>query len=250
MFGAIAGGIASALAGGAMCKLFGGGQKAASGGIQGDVLATDNNTVGMGDAGIKSAIQGSNVPNPDEAVPRFVSGAMAKAGKGLVEGTLQAGTSAVSDKLIDLVGLGGKSAADKGKDTRDYLAAAFPELNAWERAGADASSAGMVDAGFENQKELTKMQLDNQKEIAEMQNETQKEIAGIQSATSRQNTKDRYMHKMRYLLINRRSLLLALRLLWKTPIFPSNSRFPRLCAKCLLKLKRLVSILPMTKSKK
>src|SRR5438046_2045928 len=55
-----------------------------------------------------------------------VSGAMAKAGKGLLEGTLQAGTSAVSDKLLDLVGLGGKSAADKGKDTRDYLAAAFP----------------------------------------------------------------------------------------------------------------------------
>src|SRR5207253_4857747 len=81
--------------------------KAASGGIQGDVLATDNNTVGMGDAGIKSAIQGSNVPNPDEAVPSFVSGAMAKAGKGLLEGTLQAGTSAVSDKLLDLVGLGG-----------------------------------------------------------------------------------------------------------------------------------------------
>src|SRR5436190_5369734 len=44
----------------------GGGQKAASGGIQGDVLATDNNTVGMGDAGIKSAIQGSNVPNRSE----------------------------------------------------------------------------------------------------------------------------------------------------------------------------------------
>src|SRR2546423_14790315 len=38
------------------------------------------------------------------------SGAMAKAGKGLLEGTLQAGTSAVSDKLLDLVGLGGKSA--------------------------------------------------------------------------------------------------------------------------------------------
>src|SRR5207244_12495221 len=82
------------------------------------------------------------------------------------------------------------SAADKGKDTRDYRAAGFPELNAWERAGADASCAGMVDAGFENQKELTKMQLDNQKEIAEMQNETQKESAGIQSATSRENKKD------------------------------------------------------------
>src|SRR5256885_2260378 len=61
MFGAIAGGIASALAGGAMSKLFGGGLKAASGGIQGDVLAPDNNLVGRGDAGIKFAIQGSNV---------------------------------------------------------------------------------------------------------------------------------------------------------------------------------------------
>src|SRR5205823_1450575 len=55
MFGAIAGGIASALAGGAMSKLFGGGQKAASGGIQGDVLATDNNTVGMGVLSLRSS---------------------------------------------------------------------------------------------------------------------------------------------------------------------------------------------------
>src|SRR6185295_19578658 len=121
---------------------------------------------GMCDAGIKSAIQGSIVPNPDEAVPSFVSGAMAKAGKGLLEGTLQADTSAVSDKLLDLVGLGGMSAADKGKDTRDYLAAAFPELNAWVRAGADASSAGRVEAGLGSQKGLIKMKLRNQKEIA------------------------------------------------------------------------------------
>src|SRR5262249_11123090 len=140
MFGAIAGGIASAVAGGAMSKLFEAGKKAAPVGVDGDVLAPENNHLGMGDEVIQSAVQGSIVPNPDEAVPSFVSGAMAKAGKGLLEGTLQAGTSAVSDKLLDVVGLGGKSAADKGKDTRDYLAAAFPELNAWERAGADASS--------------------------------------------------------------------------------------------------------------
>src|SRR5258705_11808665 len=107
MFGAIAGGIASALAGGVLSKLLGGGQKAASGGIEGDVIATDNNTVGMGDAGIKSAIQGSNVPNPDVAVPGFVSGAMAKAVNGLLEGTLQAVPSSVSHKLLDLVELVG-----------------------------------------------------------------------------------------------------------------------------------------------
>src|SRR5437762_5820825 len=162
MFGAIAGGIASALAGGAMSKLFGGGQKAASGGIQGDVLATDNNTVGMGDAGIKSAIQGSNVPNPDEAVPSFVSGAMAKAGKGLLEGTLQAGTSAVSDKLLDLVGLGGKSAADKGKSVdRKSGSAGMPRPISYavfclkkkiedtmvSAAAADVAAHGIVECG-------------------------------------------------------------------------------------------------------
>src|SRR5205823_13464944 len=111
MFGAIAGGIASALAGGAMSKLFGGGQKAASGGIQGDVLATDNNTVGMGDAGIKSAIHGSNVPYRAEALPSLVSGALAKAGNGLLEGTWQAGTSAVAAELLVSLGLGGEPAA-------------------------------------------------------------------------------------------------------------------------------------------
>src|SRR5262245_65900444 len=104
MFGAIAGGIASALAGGAMSKLFGGGQKAASGGIQGDVLATDNNTVGIGDAGIKSAIHGSNVPNADESVPSFVAGAMAKAGNGLLDGKLEAGTSPVMPTWPTLLG--------------------------------------------------------------------------------------------------------------------------------------------------
>src|SRR2546428_12512836 len=98
MFGAMAGGIASALSGGAMSKLFGVGQKAASGGIQGDVLATDTNTVGIGDAGIKSAIPGSNVPHPDHPLPSFVSVAMAEAGNGHLECTLQAGTSAVSAK--------------------------------------------------------------------------------------------------------------------------------------------------------
>ena len=190
MFGSIVSGIASSVAGGAMSALFGGGQNAAPGGIQGDVLATDSNTVGMGDAGIKSAIQGSNTPPVGEAAPSATSGLLADAGKGLLSGTLQAGSSAIQNKLLDAIGLGGKSAAEQGKDTNDYLAAAFPELNPWERAGAGASSAGTVNEGFRNEKQLTQMQLDNQVKIAKMQNDTQKEIAGINSATSRMNTKD------------------------------------------------------------
>src|SRR4051794_4806868 len=250
MFGAIAGGIASALAGGAMSKLFGGGQKAASGGIQGDVLATDNNTVGMGDAGIKSAIQGSNVPNPDEAVPSFVSGAMAKAGKGLLEGTLQAGTSAVSDKLLDLVGLGGTSAADKGKDTRDYLAAAFLSLMLGSVLVLMLPLLVWLTPDLRIKKSLLKCNWTIRKRLPRCKMRLKKRLLAFSRRLHARIRKTRYMHKMRCLLINRRSLLLALRLLWKTPIFPSNSRFPRLCAKCLLKLKRLVSILPMTKSKK
>lgn len=185
MFGAIAGGIASSLAGGLLNKAFGGGSSAPQSGVQGNVLATDNNVIGANDAGIKSAIQGSNPPNGNEAAPNAISGVLADTGKDALSSITGAGIN----KLMEKVGLT-KDAAAKGKDTKDYLASAFPELNPWERAGAGASSAGMVDAGFQNQKELTRMQLDNQKEIAKMQNDTQKEIAGIQSITSRQNTKD------------------------------------------------------------
>src|SRR5256884_30164 len=49
----------------------------------------------------------------------------------------------------------------------------------------------------------------------------------------------RCLHNISCLVVNRRSLLLALRLLWKTPIYPSNSRIPRLCSKSRLKLNRL-----------
>src|SRR5438270_351005 len=56
--GAIAAAIASALAGDAMSKLIGGGQNAASGGIQGDVFATDNYTGGVGSAWINSVDHG------------------------------------------------------------------------------------------------------------------------------------------------------------------------------------------------
>ena len=71
------------------------------------MLDSDNYTVGLGDAGIKSAIQGSNVPNAVEALPSFVCGSMANSGKGLLLVKLLAGTSDVSDMLLVLVGLGG-----------------------------------------------------------------------------------------------------------------------------------------------
>src|SRR5260221_598772 len=91
--------------------------------------------------------------------------------------------------------------------------------------GNDASSAGMIDAGFKNQKELTKMQLDNQKEIAEMQNETQKEIASIQSATSRQNTKDQVYAQNEMLAYQQNDFFSRVAPLMENPNLPKQPHF-------------------------
>src|SRR5438094_546842 len=62
------GGIAKAIACGAMSTLCGGCQKAASGGIHADVLASDNTTVGLADAGIRAASRCSSVRTPEVQV--------------------------------------------------------------------------------------------------------------------------------------------------------------------------------------
>ena len=70
---------------------------------------------------------------------------------------MQVGISAVYYKLRDLVGRGGKSAADEGTDSRDYRAAALGELKGGELAGGDGSCAGMGAAGCKKKKELTQL---------------------------------------------------------------------------------------------
>lgn len=210
MFGSIIGGVASAIAGAGASKLFGG-NKQQQNTPESNGLATDSNTIGMGDAGIRSAIQGSNTPAPGE-LPNGVqtSGVMAdaknmiqNAGRALLDGTIQAGSDKVKQAMLDKL-IGGNDAKRQGKATRDYLAAAFPELNPWERAGAGASGAGQTTDTINQQKELMKMQLDNQKDIAKMQMKNNLDIAGIQSATSRQNTKDSVYAQNEMLQYNQR----------------------------------------------
>src|SRR5262245_63435099 len=92
-------------------------------------------TLSLHDA-LPIAIQGSNVPNPDEAVPSFVSGAMAKAGKGLLEGTLQAGLLPVPVRLLIWFGLGGNLAAVKERITGDFFAVDFLSFIVWWWSGA------------------------------------------------------------------------------------------------------------------
>ena len=81
--------------------------------------------------------------------------------------------------MLFLVGLVCKFVCVIGIETCDFRAFVCPELNSAVRAGAYASSSGMVYAGFENKKEINKMKMENKKEIEEMKNENKKEIDGI-----------------------------------------------------------------------
>lgn len=149
------------------------------------------------DEGLSSSLQGSNVPSnaPAQAnvsgsqasklIRQYGEQALQQIGSNVIGGVGSAISGAITNKLVK-----GKSAAQQGQDTNDYLANAFPELNPWERAGAGGTMAGSANEGFDNAKELTRMQLDNQKDIAKMQMQNNIDIAGIQSNTSRANTYD------------------------------------------------------------
>lgn len=211
MLGSIVGGIASALTGGAASKLFGS-KPAAQVATESAGLSNGQGVISMDqDQGIQSAIQGSNVPPGNVTAKSTSSGVMAdagnmikNAGKDLLDGVMTAGSDKIKQAFIDKITGSGNDAQRQGEATRDYLAAAFPELNPWERAGAGASVAGQTTDTITQQKELMKMQLDTQKDIARMNNDTQKEIAGIQSATSRQNTKDSVYAQNEMLQYNQR----------------------------------------------
>ncbi|WP_431026680.1 hypothetical protein, partial [Vibrio crassostreae] len=81
--------------------------------------------------------KGYNVNKNDEEENSFVYGDMDKDGKGIIEGKLKDGNYEVYDKLIDLVGIGGKYEDDKGKDNSDYIDDEFNEINDWESDGDD-----------------------------------------------------------------------------------------------------------------
>src|SRR5947209_2156206 len=250
MFGAIAGGIASALAGGAMSKLFGGGQKAASGGIQGDVLATDNNTVGMGDAGIKSAIQGSNVPTLMRPSLVLFLVLWLKLVKDFLKVRCRLALLPFLISCLIWLDLVASLPLIKERILVIILLLHFLSLMLGSVLVLMLPLLVWLTPDLRIKKSLLECNWTIRKRLPRCKMRLKKRLLAFSRRLHARIRKTRYMHKMRCLLIYRRSLLLALRLLWKTPIFPSNSRFPRLCAKCLLKLKRLVSILPMTKSKK
>src|SRR5450631_4709070 len=189
MFGAIAGGIASALAGGAMSKLFGGGQKAASGGIQ-----------------------GANVPNPDEAVPSFVSGAMAKAGKDFLK--VRCRLALLPFPISCLIWLDLVASLPLMKERILVISLLVHFLSLMLGSVLVLMLALLVwltpDLGIN--KRLLKCNWTMRKRLPRCKMRLKKRLLAFSRRLHARIRKTRYMHKMRCLLINRRSLLLALRL--------------------------------------
>src|SRR5437773_1314955 len=213
MFGAIAGGIASALAGGAMSKLFGGGQKAASGGIQGDVLATDNNTVGMGDAGIKSAIQGSNVPTLMRPSLVLFLVLWLKLVKDFLEVRCRLGLLPFLISCLIWLDLVASLPLIKERILVIILLLHFLSLMLGSVLVLMLPLLVWLTPDLRIKKSLLKCNWTIRKRLPRCKMRLKKRLLAFSRRLHARIRKTRYMHKMRCLLINRRSLLLALRLL-------------------------------------
>src|SRR5205807_45240 len=73
--------------------------------------------------------------------------------------------------------------------------------------------------------------------------------AGIQSATSRQNTKDQVYAQNEMLAYQQKESTARVASIMENTNLSKQQQVSEIMRQCLLKLKRLVSILPMTKSK-
>ncbi|MGL4755684.1 MAG: hypothetical protein ACRCXB_25265, partial [Aeromonadaceae bacterium] len=99
--------------------------------------SSDNAAQAAADAGLASSMQGSNAPPPGQVAQANSSGSQATellketAGE-ILTGAKDAATGGLSSIISDKISGG---AGKQGRNARKYLDQAFPELNAWEKAG-------------------------------------------------------------------------------------------------------------------
>lgn len=178
---------------GAMSALGGLASSLFSGAASGAGSALGSKMVGGSDApeslGLQSAQQGSNAPPPDTPASTTAFGAQAKE---LIADTakdmLSSGKSALSGGLASAINnkLSG-GAGKQGRNAREYLNNAFPELNPWELAGAGASGIGGQQAEQQNAFKMKQMELNNAKDIAKIQSSTAIKTAQISAAPSHES---------------------------------------------------------------
>lgn len=180
----------------------------AVGGLASSFLGGKNKPVASPDesAGIASSLSAEVPPEPAKAkingsqVGEYVK---EKAGEALDQFSESAGSQLASKGLEGIFGPT-RSGKKDGQYTRDYMDAAFPQLNQWEQAGAGASGSGSDSGNQDAAIKLEREKLKNAKDIARDTNRTQKEVAEIQSATAIQNTKDQVYAQNEMLEYNKR----------------------------------------------
>lgn len=175
---AIMAGIASAVAGSATSHAL---NKDSNAPQEGAVTGVESSQLGQ-----REAQQATAPTNTEGALSK-------KLGQDFAEQAFQKGIDSVLNPRMN-----GK---DAGKYQRDYLEAAFPSMNEWERAGASATSAGQAAAEQESQEKLqSKAQASQERmnrettqaqlEVAKTQERTAKYVADSNNQTSRANTQD------------------------------------------------------------
>jgi hypothetical protein len=85
-----------------------------------------------------------------------------------------------------------KSASQQGRDQKDYLSAAFPEMNPWERAGASATQQGVQMAETKQKQSMLTQQIEGQKDVARIQGDNAARVAEINKGTSKYGADSSY----------------------------------------------------------
>ena len=143
------------------------------------------------DQGIKSMMQGSNAPPPASSVPTDISGSSAPdLMKQMGAEAFKTGAQSVVSKGVGSILNDTPSASQLGRDNRAYLDNSFPELNAWEKAGATATQAGVQSGNMKQESELRREKFNQDYALQQAQLDTQTKIAGLNAAVSRLNNKD------------------------------------------------------------
>lgn len=143
------------------------------------------------DQGIKSMMQGSNAPPPAKDVKTDISGSSADdLMKQMGAEAFKTGAQSVASKGVGSLLNDTSSPSQLGRDNRATLDASFPELNAWEKAGATATQAGIQAGNMKQESQLRREKFNQDYALQQAQLDTQTKIAGLNAAVSRLNNKD------------------------------------------------------------
>jgi len=156
------------------------------------------------DAGIKSSLQGANIPPSGAQMPSETTGSqsvssqlgrlLGKTTGGLMSDAISTGSSQLSNRLVDnLLHNDPRSLAyEQGKDAQTYMNAAYPGTNKWDKLGQAGAASGVAttDTSALNARGISTQGNATSRANTKLTADTSTINAGIGAVTSRRNTHD------------------------------------------------------------